>query len=86
MWHANLGPISTPQMMAFQADLDEIVEANRQDGDKVKGAAVLDAYPGLGKTTAAVTFGRSFHRRQIDLYGPSTTRRPPTDPGRLPRA
>ncbi|MEA2901628.1 MAG: hypothetical protein QOH36_1515 [Actinomycetota bacterium] len=72
VWHANLGPISTPQMVAFQADLDEIVEANRQDGDKVKGAAVLDAYPGLGKTTAAVTFGRSFHRRQIDLYGPST--------------
>jgi len=38
----------------------------------VKGAAVLDAYPGLGKTTAAVTFGRSFHRRQIDLYGTTT--------------
>ncbi len=72
VWHANLGPISTPQMLAFHEDLDEIVEANRQDGDKVKGAAVLDAYPGLGKTTAAVTFGRSFHRRQIDLYGPTT--------------
>ena len=72
VWHANLGPISTPQMLALHEDLDEIVEANRQDGDKVKGAAVLDAYPGLGKTTAAVTFGRDFHRRQIALYGPTT--------------
>ena len=72
VWHANLGPISTPQMLAVHDDLDEIVEANRQDGDKVKGAAVLDAYPGLGKTTAAVTFGRAFHRRQLTLYGPTT--------------
>ncbi len=72
VWHANLGPISTPQMLAFHEDLDEIVEANRQDGDKVKGAAVLAAYPGLGKTMAAVTFGRAFHRRQIALYGPTT--------------
>ena len=38
----------------------------------MKGAAVLDAYPGLGKTTAAVTFGRAFHRRQLSLYGPTT--------------
>lgn len=37
VWHANLGPISTPQMLAVHDDLDEIVAANRQDGDKVKG-------------------------------------------------
>lgn len=73
VWHANLGPISTPQVLALHEDLDEIIDANRQDGDKVKGAAVLDAYPGLGKTTAAVSFGRSYHRRQIDLYGPTTS-------------
>jgi hypothetical protein len=34
------------------------VEANRQDGDKVKGAAVIDAYPGLGKSTIAQVFAR----------------------------
>lgn len=72
VWHANLGPISTPQIVALHEDLEEIVEANRQDGDKVKGAAVLDAYPGLGKTTAVVTLGRVFHRRQVALYGPTT--------------
>ncbi len=72
VWHANLGPISTPQMQAVNEDLDEIVTSNRQDGDKVKGAAVLDAYPGLGKTTIAVSFGREFHRRQIATYGTRT--------------
>ncbi len=72
VWHANLGPIVTPQMAAVHEDLDEIVEANRQDGDKVKPAAVIDTYPGLGKTTTAVSFGRAFHRRQIALYGPTT--------------
>src|SRR6266566_5496579 len=72
VWHANLGPISTPQMLAAHDDLDEIVTSNRQDGDKVKGAAVLDAYPGLGKTTIAVSFAREYHRRQIATYGKTT--------------
>lgn len=69
LWHANLGPIRTPQLAAVFDDLGEIVGSNRQDGDKVKPAAVLDALPGLGKTTAAMAFGRTFHRDQIDLYG-----------------
>jgi hypothetical protein len=70
LWHANLGPIRTPGVDAVFAALDEIVGSNRQDGDKVKPAAVLDALPGLGKTTTAMAFGRAFHRDQIDLYGP----------------
>jgi hypothetical protein len=32
------------------------VETNLQEGDKVKGSR-SSAYPGLGKTTMAVTFG-----------------------------
>lgn len=73
VWHANLGPILTSQMDAALSDLDEIVDANRQDGDKVKSSALLDAYPGLRKTTLAVVFAAAFHRRQIDLYGPATS-------------
>jgi len=72
VWHANLGPLRTPQMRAVHEDLDDIVEANRQDGDKVKGAAVIDAYPGLGKSTTAQVFARGFHARQVSLYGPVT--------------
>lgn len=72
VWHANLGPVLTPEMHAVLADLDEIIEANRQDGDKVKSSALLDAHPGLGKTTLAVMFAAGFHRRQLDIFGPDT--------------
>jgi len=70
VWHANLGPIDTPQLIQVHEDLWEIVDSNRQDGDKVKGAASIDAHPGLGKTTIAVAFARDFHREQLELYGP----------------
>jgi len=73
VWHANIGPLRAPQMRAVHEDLDDIVEANRQDGDKVKGAAVIDAYPGLGKSTIAQSFARGFHQRQVSLYGPLTS-------------
>jgi hypothetical protein len=70
VWHANIGPIRTPQMDVLFERLDEIVGANRQDGDKVKPTAVLDALPGLGKTTAVLAFGQAFHRTPIQLFGP----------------
>ena len=69
-WHANLGPIRTPQVDAVFEALEEICGSNLQDGDKVRPAAVLDALPGLGKTTAALAFGRWFHREQIEMHGP----------------
>jgi hypothetical protein len=72
VWHANLGPLRTPQMRAVHEQLDDIVEANRQDGDKVKGAAVIDAFPGLGKSTIAQVFAREYHQRQVSLYRPAT--------------
>jgi hypothetical protein len=69
-WHANLGPIRTPQVDAAFEALEEICGSNLQDGDKVRPAAVLDALPGLGKTTAALAFGRWFHREQVGMHGP----------------
>ena len=73
VWHANLGPIRTPAIQAVFDTVEEICGANRQDGDKVKPAVVLDALPGLGKSTAATAFGRAFHLDQIDLQGPVIT-------------
>ncbi len=72
VWHANLGPIVTPQMQTLFAELDEIVGSNRQDGDRVRGAAVLSALPGLGKSTIAVCYGVRHHREQIELHGERT--------------
>ena len=33
---------------------------------------MIDAYPGLGKSTIAQVFAREFHQRQVSLYGPVT--------------
>jgi hypothetical protein len=52
VWHANIGPLRTPQMRAVHEHLDDIVEANRQDGDKVRGAA-------------ACSYG--FHRISVEI-------------------
>ncbi|HJQ45767.1 MAG TPA: ATP-binding protein [Amycolatopsis sp.] len=70
-WHANL-TLKTPQLARVHDDIWEIVDTNRQDGDRVKGAPVIDAFPGLGKTTAATAFGRQLHRDRIALVGQRT--------------
>jgi hypothetical protein len=72
VWHANLGPLVTPRMQTLFAELDEIIGSNRQDGDRVRGAAVLSALPGLGKSTIAVCYGVRYHRDQVDLHGEYT--------------
>ncbi|MFV8160553.1 ATP-binding protein [Mycobacterium sp. 134] len=72
-WHANLGPIRTPQLAALHEDLWDIVDSNVQDGDKAKGAVAIDAFPGLGKTTSVLDFARKFHRREIKELGTETT-------------
>ena len=72
VWHANLGPYLTPGMTEVIDQIDLIVQANRQDGDRVRSAVALDAYPGLGKTTLAVYYASGFHRDQMDMHGPTT--------------
>lgn len=71
-WHANLGPIKTPQLAALHEDLWDIVNSNVQDGDKAKGAVAIDAFPGLGKTTSVLAFARQYHRREIKALGDTT--------------
>jgi len=48
-WHANFGIMRTPQLAAVHDELDLIVSAGRQDPDRVRGAAVIDALPGQGR-------------------------------------
>jgi hypothetical protein len=71
-WNANLGPIRTPSFSSVQEDLWDIVDSNLQDGDKAKGAVALDAFPGLGKTTAVNDFGKKFHLREVEENGDFT--------------
>ena len=72
-WHANFGILRTPQLAAVHDELELIVSAARQDPDRVRGAAVIDALPGLGKTTAANSFARAFDRAQTRRHGPVTS-------------
>ncbi|WP_416976965.1 TniB family NTP-binding protein [Streptomyces sp. T028] len=72
VWHANLGPIGTPQLRALHEDLWDIITSNQQDGDKAKGAVAVDAHPGLGKTTAVLDFALKYHRQVITREGAFT--------------
>lgn len=71
-WHPNLAIIETEQLRAVHRVIDLIVQSNRQESDRIRGAGAIDAFPGLGKTTIASTFGRSFDRREIRRHGPET--------------
>lgn len=71
-WHANIGPLKTPQLAELHEDLWDIVDSNLQDGDKAKGAVAIDAFPGLGKTTSVLAFAREFYRREIAERGEFT--------------
>jgi hypothetical protein len=73
-WHANFGTIATPQLTAVRDGLDLIVASNRQDPDRVRGAAVIDGQPGLGKTTIANLFGREYDRAARRRLGELTGR------------
>ena len=73
-WHANRGPIKTPQLANLHEDLWDIVDSNAQDGDKAKGAVAIDAFPGLGKTTAVLDFARKYHQREVKEQGTTTSR------------
>jgi hypothetical protein len=65
-WHANI-LLQTPQLLRLHEKIDLIVDSNRQDFDKLRGAPVVDALPGLGKTTAVNAYGRDFYRKQMLL-------------------
>ena len=67
-YHANF-LVKTPQVERLNVRLWDLLDANQQGPSRVKGAAVIDSPPGLGKTTAVDAFGRAFHRRQIMRHG-----------------
>jgi len=49
VWHANIGPLKTPQLATLHEDLQDILDSNVQDGDKAKGAIAVDGYPTSAK-------------------------------------
>lgn len=43
------------QVAAAFAVIDQVMASNRRDADRLRGSVVIDAAPGLGKTTIAPT-------------------------------
>ena len=72
VWNANLPTIKTSQLTAAYSVIDQVLASGRRDGDKLRGSVVIDAEPGLGKTTIATRYARDFHRRAYRREGPVT--------------
>lgn len=72
-YHANIGPLKTPQLTAVYDELNVILKANQQTNDKAKGIVAIDGPAGVGKTTTMFAYGRDFHRAQLSTYGPQTS-------------
>lgn len=80
VWHANAPVIKTPQLQRVNGIFEQVLASSHRDGDSLRGSVVLDSLPGLGKTTAATRFGRTFDRRQRRRYGHLTAEGSPRLP------
>lgn len=72
VWHANPPTLITPQLQSVCAALEQVRASARRDGDRLRGALVVDAEPGQGKTTIAITYARRLHRTLYRRYGART--------------
>lgn len=72
VWNANLPTVKTAQLAAAYGVIDQVMASGRRDGDRLRGSVVIDAEPGLGKTTIATRYARDFHRTVYRRDGPKT--------------
>lgn len=72
VWNANLPTVKTQQVLAAFDAINQVMASSPRDGDKLRGSVVIDALPGLGKTTTAAQYAKEFHREQYRRYGPTT--------------
>ena len=73
VWNSNIPTVRTQQLEHAFSLIDQVMASNRRDGDRLKGGVAIDSPPGLGKTTIAASYGKSFHRAQIRRHGSRTT-------------
>ena len=53
VWNANLPTVKTHQLTSAFQVIDQVMASNWRDADRLRGSVVIDAAPGLGKTTIA---------------------------------
>ncbi len=72
VWNANLPTVRTTQLDLAYGIINQVMASGHRDGDRLRGSVVIDAAPGLGKTTIATRYARDFHRRVYRREGPHT--------------
>lgn len=72
VWNANPPAMKTAQLVRAFGILDQVMASSYRDGDRLRGSAVIDAAPALGKTTIATRYAREFHRRTLRRSGLAT--------------
>lgn len=72
VWNANLPTVKTQQLTGAYEVIDQVMASARRDADRLRGSVVIDAEPGLGKTTIATRYARDVHRREVRRHGPCT--------------
>lgn len=72
VWNANPKTMKTAQLSTAFDILDQVMASNLRDSDRLRGSAVIDAAPALGKTTIATQYAREFHRKSLRRFGPRT--------------
>lgn len=72
VWNANLPTVKTTQVDTAYGIIEQVMASGRRDGDRLRGSVVIDAAPGLGKTTIATRYARDFHRRVYRREGAFT--------------
>lgn len=80
VWHANGPVIKTPQLQRVNDVFEQVMASSHRDGGSLRGSVVLDSLPGLGKTTAATRFGRTFDQRERRRHGHLTADGSPRQP------
>ena len=73
LWHANLGPLETPQLKAIHDKLWATLNSNQQRNDKAKAAVGIDGPSGIGKTMAVMSQAKAYHLLEVAEYGPTTS-------------
>src|ERR1035437_3592224 len=51
VWNANLPTVRTTQLDLAYGIIEQVMASGYRDGDRLRGSVVIDAAPGLGKTT-----------------------------------
>lgn len=72
VWNANLPTVMTHQLVSAFDVIDQVMASNRRDSDRLRGSVVVDAAPGLGKTTIATRYARRFQRETMKRRSPRT--------------